>query len=177
MSNSDFHIRSAEKKDLPQIIALFDVSRKTMKEQGIDQWQDGYPFASDIEDDIDNQRAYVLYSDGTLVGYFAYTTGKEDVYENITEGEFREEKEYRYSSVHRVAVTPERRGHGFGSKIFEYAEKLAHMDHALSLRCDTHEDYRPMRALLAKCGFQYCGVVYYIRGEKKDKRIAFDLLI
>lgn len=177
MSSSDFHIRSAEKKDLPKIVELFDVSRKTMKEQGIDQWQDGYPFASDIEDDLLNNRAYVLYSDGELVGYFAYTTGKEEVYENISEGQFREEKEYRYSSVHRVAVTPERRGHGYGSKIFEYAEKLAHMDHALSLRCDTHEDNRPMRALLAKCGFQYCGVVYYIRGEKKDKRIAFDLLI
>ena len=177
MSNSDLHIRSAVEQDLPQITELFDLSRKTMREQGIDQWQDGYPFRSDIEDDIAMNRAYVLYSDDALVGYFAYTTGKEDVYENITEGEFREEKQYRYSSVHRVAVTPERRGHGYGVRIFEYAVKLAHMDHALSLRCDTHEDNRPMRALLTKCGFQYCGVVYYLRGEKKDKRIAFDLLL
>ena len=177
MSNSECHIRSAEKKDLPAITALFDVSRKTMKEQGIDQWQDGYPFPSDIEDDIINQRAYVVYCDGELGGYFAYTTGKEEVYENITEGEFREEKQYRYSSVHRVAVAPARRGHGFGSKMFEYAVKLAHIDHALSLRCDTHEDNKPMRALLAKCGFQYCGVVYYERAGKRDKRIAFDLLI
>ncbi len=177
MSNSEFHIRSAEKKDLPLITRLFDVSRKTMKEQGIDQWQDGYPFVSDIENDMDCGRAYVLYADDTLVGYFAYTTGKEEVYEKITEGQFREEKEYRYSSVHRVAVAPERRGHGYGQKIFDYAVKLAHIDHALSLRCDTHEDNKPMRALLTKCGFQYCGVVYYERGEKRDRRIAFDLLI
>lgn len=177
MLTSDLHIRSAEKKDLPKIIALFDSSRKTMREQGIDQWQDGYPFPEDIEADIDNNSAYVLFSEDTLVGYFAYMTGKEEVYEKITEGKWREEAEYRYSSVHRVAVTPERRGHGYGSKIFEYAVKLAHIDHALSLRCDTHEDNRPMRALLTKCGFQYCGVVYYERGERQDKRIAFDLLI
>lgn len=177
MSNSDFHICSAEKKDLPLIVSLFDASRKTMKEQGIDQWQDGYPFESDIEYDIESNQAYVLYSEDNLVGYFAYTTGKEDVYENITEGQWREEKEYRYSSVHRVAILPERRGHGYGSRIFDYAVKLAHIDHALSLRCDTHEDNRPMRALLTKCGFQYCGVVYYERKGKKDKRIAFDLLI
>jgi len=177
MSNSDLHIRSATFSDLPQITELFDISRKTMSEQGIDQWQDGYPFREDIENDIVNNRAYVLYSDDTLVGYFAYTTGKEDVYENMTEGSFREEKQYRYSSVHRVAITPERRGHGYGTLIFDYAVKLAHIDHALSLRCDTHEDNRPMRALLSKCGFQYCGVVYYMRGEKKDRRIAFDLLI
>ena len=86
MSNSELHIRSAEKEDLPAINALFTVSRKKMKEQGIDQWQDGYPFSSDIEYDIDNQQAYVLYSEDVLVGYFAYTTGKEEVYENITEG-------------------------------------------------------------------------------------------
>ncbi len=177
MSNSDFHIRSASGRDIPQIIELFNISRKTMWEQGIDQWQDGYPFRSDIENDIENNRAYVLYSDNTLVGYFAYTTGKEEVYENITEGSFREEKQYRYSSVHRVAITPERRGHGYGMLIFDYAVKLAHIDHALSLRCDTHEDNRPMKSLLMKCGFQYCGVVYYIRGEKRDRRIAFDLLI
>lgn len=177
MSNSEIHIRSAVVEDLEKIIELFDISRKTMSEQGIDQWQDGYPFRSDIESDIENNLAYVLYSEGSLVGYFAYTTGKEEVYETMTEGAFREEKQYRYSSVHRVAIAPERRGHGYGKQIFDYAVKLAHIDHALSLRCDTHEDNRPMRALLTKCGFQYCGVVYYVRGEKKDRRIAFDLLI
>ena len=177
MSSSELHIRSATSEDLLKITELFDVSRKTMAEQGIDQWQDGYPFKSDIENDILNSQAYVLYSEDVLVGYFAYTTGKEEVYENITEGSFREDKNYRYSSVHRVAITPERRGHGYGSRIFEYAVKLAYIDQALSLRCDTHENNRPMRALLTKCGFQYCGVVHYIRGEKKDKRIAFDRLL
>ena len=108
---------------------------------------------------------------------FESRTQDQEVYENIVEGEFREEKHYRYSSVHRVAVAPERRGHGYGSRIFDYAVKLAHIDHALSLRCDTHEDNRPMRALLTKCGFQYCGVVYYERDGKRDRRIAFDLLI
>ena len=111
-----------------------------------------------------------------VVGYFAYTSGKEDVYENIVEGAFRE-PDYRYSSVHRVAVSPELRGHGLGCRVFDYAVKLAHIDHALSLRCDTHEDNKPMRSLLGKCGFQYCGVVYYERKELKEKRIAFDLLL
>ena len=101
---------------------------------------------------------------------------KEDVYENIVEGAFREDG-YRYSSVHRVAVSPELRGHGLGSRVFDYAVKLAHIDHALSLRCDTHEDNKPMRSLLGKCGFQYCGVVYYERNGLKEKRIAFDLLL
>ena len=177
MSNFDLHIRSATFDDVDEVLKLFDRSRKSLREMGIDQWQDGYPFKEDIDSDIENARAYVLLREGELVGYFAYATGKEDVYENIAEGAFREEKKYRYSAVHRVAVTPEHRGHGYGVRIFEYAVKLAHIDQARSLRCDTHEDNKPMRALLTKCGFQYCGVVYYVRGEKKDKRIAFDLLL
>ena len=176
MSISDICIRSAMFSDLASICDLFAVSRQTMKEQGIDQWQDGYPFVSDIEEDIKRDQAYVLVKSSEVVGYFAYTSEKEDVYEKITEGAFREEG-YRYSSVHRVAVSPELRGHGLGTRVFEYAIKLAHIDHALSLRCDTHEDNKPMRSLLRKCGFQYCGVVYYERNERKDKRIAFDLLL
>ena len=153
MSISDIRIRSAVIADLPAICDLFAKSRQTMKEQGIDQWQDGYPFSTDIEEDMKLDQAYVLVKESTVVGYFAYTSGKEEVYEKITEGAFREDG-YRYSSVHRVAVSPELRGHGLGGRVFDYATKLAHIDHALSLRCDTHEDNKPMRSLLGKCGFQ-----------------------
>ena len=176
MSISDIRIRSAVIADLPAICDLFAKSRQTMKEQGIDQWQDGYPFSTDIEEDMKLDQAYVLVKESTVVGYFAYTSGKEEVYEKITEGAFREDG-YRYSSVHRVAVSPELRGHGLGGRVFDYAAKLAHIDHALSLRCDTHEDNKPMRSLLGKCGFQYCGVVYYERNGQREKRIAFDLLL
>ncbi|MBR6767955.1 MAG: GNAT family N-acetyltransferase [Clostridia bacterium] len=176
MSISDIRIRSAVIADLPAICDLFAKSRQTMKEQGIDQWQDGYPFSTDIEEDMKLDQAYVLVKESTVVGYFAYTSGKEEVYEKITEGAFREDG-YRYSSVHRVAVSPELRGHGLGGRVFDYATKLAHIDHALSLRCDTHEDNKPMRSLLGKCGFQYCGVVYYERNGQREKRIAFDLLL
>ena len=176
MSVSNIRIRSAVLEDLSAICDLFDKTRQGMKEQGLDQWQDGYPFSSDIEEDMRLDQAYVLVNDEKVVGYFAYTTGKEDVYEKITEGAFREDG-YRYSSVHRVAVSPELRGHGLGCRVFDYAVKLAHIDHALSLRCDTHEDNKPMRSLLGKCGFQYCGVVYYERSERREKRIAFDLLL
>lgn len=176
MSISDIRIRSAVKADLSAICDLFAKSRQTMKEQGIDQWQDGYPFSTDIEEDMKLDQAYVLVKESTVIGYFAYTSGKEEVYEKITEGAFREDG-YRYSSVHRVAVSPELRGHGLGGRVFDYATKLAHIDHALSLRCDTHEDNKPMRSLLGKCGFQYCGVVYYERNGQREKRIAFDLLL
>ncbi len=172
---SDIKIKSAVLENLSEINTLFEKTRKVMGEQGIDQWQDGYPFSSDIETDIAMSRAYVLIGDGKIVGYFAYTSENEPVYDNITEGAFRENG--KTSAVHRVAISPELRGNGFGSLIFSYAKKLAHIDLSNAVRCDTHEDNKPMRSLLAKCGFQYCGVVYYERGDKKEKRIAFDLLI
>lgn len=177
MSISDIHIRSAVFEDIDSITDLFSRARNALKEQNIDQWQDGYPYKGDIDDDIQRDRAYVLVKGQGIVGYFAYTSGKEEVYENIVDGHFREDGRYRYSSVHRVAVSPELRGHGLGSLVFDYAVKLAHIDHALSLRCDTHEDNRPMRSLLGKCGFQYCGIVFYERKGLKEKRVAFDLLL
>lgn len=173
---SDIRIRSACSDDMAAIVRLFARARASMKELGIDQWQDGYPFVSDIENDIGADAAYVLLKDGSVLGYFAFYSGREEAYEEITEGSFRETG--KYSFVHRVAVDAEFRGLGFGKKMFEYAKKLAYIDLSVSLRCDTHEDNRPMRSLLMKCGFQRCGIVYYDKKSGNPKRrVAYDLLL
>lgn len=173
---SEIRIRSAYNEDMPKITELFSKARASMKELGIDQWQDGYPFVSNIEADISASAAYVLLKDDAVLGYFAFYSGREEAYEEITEGAFREGGKYSY--VHRVAVDTEFRGLGFGKKMFDYAKKLAYIDLSLSLRCDTHEDNRPMRSLLMKCGFQRCGIVYYDKESGNPKRrVAYDLLL
>ena len=43
----------------------------------------------------------------------------------------------------------------------------------LSIRIDTHEDNKPMRRFLEKCGFKFCGIIYL---EDGSKRLAYEKL-
>ena len=60
------------------------------------------------------------------------------------------------------------RGRGVARAIFSYAAEGAHY-----LRCDTHEDNRPMRHALTAFGFRECGTITVVNGTT---RIAYDWL-
>ena len=45
-------IRKTEIKDLDSIMPIFSEARKTIALLGIDQWQNGYPSRSVIEEDV-----------------------------------------------------------------------------------------------------------------------------
>ena len=63
--------------------------------------------------------------------------------------------------VHRLAS----RARGAGAFCVEWC-----FEQCGSLKIDTHENNAPMRGLLAKLGFAYCGVIWVLDGEE---RIAF----
>ena len=55
-------IRLSQIEDIPAIMAIYDVARQFMKDQGNPtQWDGGYPSAGLIEDDIAAGRHLCLY--------------------------------------------------------------------------------------------------------------------
>ena len=54
------YLRRATKADLPAILTIINEAKAYLKEQGINQWQAGYPTNQDIEKDIEQQISYVL---------------------------------------------------------------------------------------------------------------------
>ena len=46
-------IRRANNRDIEAIMGIISDAQAALRELGIDQWQDGYPFASDIESERD----------------------------------------------------------------------------------------------------------------------------
>ena len=59
-------IRKTAYADIPAVMTLFDKARRTMATLGIDQWQDGYPFESDIRIDVSRGESYVVLRDGHI---------------------------------------------------------------------------------------------------------------
>ena len=157
------HIRHACKADFPQMLALFAEARTFMHQQGNPhQWIGGYPSLALLEDDLAKHQLFVVEEGKELVGVFVFFLGIEPTYERIVAGSWPDEEPY--GVVHRIAS--KRGSHGVGSYVLEWAWRKS----GRHLRIDTHKDNTPMRQLVTKLGFQYCGIVFM---EDGSERIAF----
>lgn len=161
-------IRHSETGDLNRIMELYSHARQFMAEHGNPkQWgTTNWPPQELIEKDIEAHKSYVCVNeDGTVVGTFFFTHGKdiEPTYREISEGGWIGDDSY--GVVHRIATDHSERG--IGRFCLEWA--FSECGH---LRIDTHADNTVMQSLLKKLGFTYCGIIYAC--EDKDPRFAYE---
>ena len=62
----DIEIRKSTREDVSRLLEIFDEARGTIKALGIDQWQNGYPHAAVIHDDIDRGESYSVVCNGEI---------------------------------------------------------------------------------------------------------------
>lgn len=165
--------RKAVETDIDSILNIIRHAQAYFKEQGIDQWQNGYPNYETIKSDIDNQYGYVLLKDRDIVATVALIFDGEKSYETIYEGSWISSEE-EYATIHRIAVHSDYKGLGLGSIIINKIEDICSSRGINSIRVDTHEDNLSMQRLLYKNGFKYCGIIYL---EDNSKRLAFEKLL
>ncbi len=150
MSNSpDLMIRAATMADVPALCELAESARCFMAAHGnAKQWVNGYPSAADFSEDIAEGKSFVCVNvQGEIVGTFA-RFDYEPAYE-VIDGAWRNDEPYVV--LHRVAT---RSRQGIGTFILQHMMQLC-----CNLRIDTMETNYPMRSLLEKLGFKYCGVI------------------
>lgn len=152
-------VRHTTMDDLPQVMQMYDYSRGIMRQTGNRvQWV-GYPTEDDVLRDI-GQRASYLVCDGQVpIATFAVVDGEEPTYSIIDHGRWIDASPY--STVHRLAKTEGATG------VADLALGVA-KERCAHLRIDTHHANTPMRHIVAKHGFVYCGVVYMDDGSPRD---------
>ena len=166
-----FIFRKAEAADMPELLRVAGEARRYIAAQGIDQWQDGYPGADVLEQDIALGQLYVFADGARLAAMAVLSLLPEPVYDGI-EGAWR--CAGPYLTIHRMAIDDAHRGGGLAAAIVARAEALARDAHLSSLRADTHEGNRAMNRFLQKQGFERCGLVYYHVKTGDPKRIAYE---
>ena len=165
-----FSFRSATLEDLSAIMSIIAQARSAIARLGIDQWQDGYPQAELIRQDIALHRAILMEVEAQPAGYMVPLMEAEPVYACI-DGQWLSDAPYL--TVHRMAVGDGHRGRGLGAQMLSFAENCAREHGLSSVRVDTHRGNRAMRALLTKCGYQLCGeVTYETQGD--PIRVAYE---
>lgn len=164
--------RRTTEKDIDGVMEIISQSQQYFKEQGIDQWQNGYPNKEVIKNDISNENSYVLLKDNKILATTVISFDGEETYNKIYDGKWLSNEDY--AVIHRVAVDTNHKGLGLAGKIIDEAKKKCSERGIKSIKVDTHEDNESMQRLLLKNGFEYCGVIYL---EDGAKRIAFEKML
>ena len=162
-------LRYTKLEDIERVMEIIKQAQHYFKEKGINQWQNGYPNAKVIENDIKNGHSFVLIKNNEIVGTIAISFEGEATYNKIFEGAWKSND--NYAVIHRIAVDQELKGIGLSSEMIKQTELMCNKKSVRSIKVDTHEDNQAMQRSLIKNGFDYCGVIYLADGSK---RVAFE---
>jgi GNAT superfamily N-acetyltransferase len=160
----DSQFRKAEQDDAEIIWEVLQQAIQKRKEEGSNQWQDGYPNPEVIANDISKGIGFVLVIDQQIVGYTAIDINNEPAYEELegtwlTNGDF--------VVFHRAAISKDYVGKGLANNLFERIENYALENQIYSVKADTNFDNGPMLYLFEKLGYTYCGEVYFRGSPRK----------
>lgn len=159
-------VEKAEEKDIPEIMEIINQAKQWFRDNGIDQWQNNYPLAEDILQDIQKDGSYVIREENKIIGTCFIKQIVEPTYAVIEDGKWLNEDPYIV--IHRTAIDPSCKGKGYASLFIKKAEEIASRDGIMNLRADTHQDNHSMRRLLEKNGFQRCGIIHIRDGSPRE---------
>lgn len=158
--------RPAVSDDLERILTIIRQAQRQMRLRGSRQWQNGYPAAEHIRNDIARHYGRVLCTEETVLAYGAVVFDGEPAYTDIRGGWLDDAP---YVVLHRLAVVREMQGHGLAAEFMRRVMRESGERGIASFRIDTNFDNHPMLRLLSALNFVRCGEIRY----DGDPRIAF----
>ncbi|OAD40746.1 GNAT family N-acetyltransferase [Polaribacter atrinae] len=167
-------IRLSKIDDVSEIMTIINDAKELLASLHIDQWQNGYPNAPQIENDILKGESYVVVNDkNQILATSMFTTNPEPTYK-VIDGNWIIDEAKVYGVIHRMAIKKEFRKFGLATFMFHEFHLQLLEQNIKSLKIDTHEENIGMQSLIKKLGYQYCGIIYT---NYNAKRLAFEKVI
>jgi len=151
-------LKKAVVSDLNFIWNIIQQAIEQRKQDGSEQWQNGYPNEQTIGEDLKNGCAYVLVHNNIIIAYSAIIFGIEPAYNEINGSWLTKNNDYLV--VHRVATLNSEKGKGVATHLFRLIENMCIEQKVNSIRVDTNFDNVPMLKILDKLGYTYCGEIF-----------------
>jgi GNAT superfamily N-acetyltransferase len=159
-----YHFRKAEISETSQIWNILQQAILQRKEDGSNQWQDGYPNLEVVQKDIKKSHGFVLTEAETIVGYTALLINDEPQYTKI-DGKWLTNDDFVV--FHRVAISQKHLKKGLAQMIIQYIEDFAQKNNIYSIKADTNFDNIAMLRIFEKSGYTFCGEVYFRGSPRK----------
>ena len=160
----EYQFRQANYSEASQIWQILKDAIKRRKEDGSNQWQDGYPNMEVVKSDIEKKIGFVFTQNDTIIGYSAVIINDEPDYINI-EGKWLSDQDFIV--YHRVAISEEFLAKGMAKKMMKLIEQYALSKNIYSLKADTNHDNIPMMKIFEKLGYTFCGMVYIRQSPRR----------
>lgn len=149
---------------------IINMAKNHLKEQGIDQWQTGYPDMECLQRDARNNKGYFAVNGNEILAYLCIDYDGEPAYNDL-HGTWNTDE--NYVVVHRMAFSDKARGKNLSGEVFALVEDMSQKKDVTGFRVDTDEANKKMQHVLKKNGFVYTGTIWFDNSEK----IAFDKTI
>lgn len=160
----DYQFRPAKISEAFEIWQILKDAVQRRKEDGSNQWQDGYPNMDVVKNDIERKIGFVLTQNDNIIGYTAIIINDEPDYINI-EGKWLTNQEFMV--YHRVAISKKFLAKGMAKKMMKLIEEYALSKNIYSLKADTNHDNIPMLKIFEKMGYSFCGTVHIRQSPRK----------
>ena len=160
----NYSFRKATTSEIPVIWKILQQAIARRKQDGSEQWQDGYPNLQSVQNDVEKGQGFVLTDGETIAGYSAVLINDEPEYAKII-GQWLTNDDFVV--VHRVALSENYLGKGLAKKIMECIEEFAISSNIYSVKADTNFDNAAMLKIFENLGYKYCGKVYFRGGERR----------
>jgi GNAT superfamily N-acetyltransferase len=158
-------LRRTKYEDISEVMNIINDSIAGLKSAGIPQWQQGYPNASSIENDIKRGWAYVLIDDDEILATCALCFEPDPNYTHIYQGDWINLDPY--AVIHRIAVKASRKGEGLALILMKHCEDICLNQQIFNIKVDTHRLNTSMQRMLDKAGYTYCGIIYLADGAER----------
>ncbi len=156
--------------DVARVMPIINSAKQHLKEQGINQWQMGYPDEERIIADAKVGKGFFVKEEDVIIAYLYIDLEGDPAYEQL-KGQWVVEQPYVV--VHRMALCEDKRGQGRSAAIFSLVEAYAKQRNINYFRLDTDEGNKKMQHILKKNGFNYRGILRFDNSEK----MGFDKLL
>lgn len=167
-------MRTAEIKDLDEIMVIINDGKKALKKDGVDQWQNGLPDRKGILENILMGESFVYEKNGEILS-FAYL--KKDYEEDYREIEKDFKNHGPFFTIHRLSVKESAKGKGIANRFFEEIISYGKNSKTESIRIDTHPDNYKMQSLIKKFSFEKVGICTVDDKIKRSKRFVYELIL
>ncbi|MBN1778411.1 MAG: GNAT family N-acetyltransferase [Clostridiales bacterium] len=146
--------------DRDEIVSLMHCVVEHLNQIGIPQWDERYPRASDVDEDLRKGQLYIVRAGRKIAGIITLNRESDPEYEN---GDWL----YRgpdYVVVHRLCVAPDMQGRGIGTRIMQMAEEMLSENGVKSVRLDAFSQNPHSLRLYGKLGYRIAGEALWRKG-------------
>ena len=164
-------IRKAEISDLENIMKMYKSCVAGMIENGIDQWDETYPNAEFISEDLLANTYYIALENEEIIGGINIDQNQDETYLAID----WQDKSNQFLVVHRLAVKAEFWKNGIGKSLMLFTENLVSEKGLNSIRLDTYSGNPKTMEFYLRLGYTKLGHIYLKEG--KNEYYCFEKII